>query len=747
MSNIYGRQRKLLSRMVGTLFLILLASTLPTVTSETPTASPTKAPVQPTASPNANPSANPSASPTKAPVQLTVSPTAPPTKQPTASPTEQPSMAPIPPTISPTTSPTTSPTEQPSMAPIPPTTSPTSSSTTSPSNQPSKSPIPPTTSPTTSPTAIPSNQPSKSPIPPTTSPTTSPTAIPSDQPSKSPIPPTTSPTTSPTAIPSDQPSKSPIPPTTSPTTSPTAIPSNQPSKSPIPPTTSPTVSPIGPPTEQPSKAPAQSSPTTSPEQPSNNSPTQSMSPSHSMVPSIRPSSVPSAMPSMALSMEPSNPPSGDPSVSPTAVPTTYDDCRNKYDTTDKFTVGTQTRSCAWVRRFSTTSRCRLENVSENCPFTCGFCSYPTQAPSTPAPTQAPITPPPTQAPSIYNCTGKEDTIGRFDVPGINSRKKCSWAGNDIESRCIMDNVLDNCPFTCGRCSTSEFPTYSPTISTNPTKAPTRMNTTPPTTYDCNGKVDRSDRFFVASIGTQKDCEWVRTNAEGRCGLSSLTDYCPITCGLCPEFPSQPPSIGPTTSAKPSSSPSLTPPLEVTSTIKIELGPISGNEMNTGETLFFEETVKAWIEPMLSENDPKITLTKFKVTNQTVVSARRRLADGGAMLTVEGKMKGEFNATDSFTESTDVGFGSKVENQFTDGEKNTVLINNLKSSDDPDGDYFDSVTALGFSRGSNPSGINTGPRDSTSSTSNSSALIAGLSSGGAVLLFAIALYAYARKRKR
>ena len=492
----------------------------------------------------------------------------------------------------------------------------------------------------------------------------------------------------------------------------------------------------------------QSSPTTSPEQPSNTSPTQSMSPSHSMVPSIRPSSVPSAMPSMALSMEPSNLPSGNPSVSPTAFPTTNDDCRNKYDTTDKFTVGGHTRSCAWVRRFSTTSRCRLENVSELCPFTCGFCAYPTQAPSTPAPTQAPITPPPTQAPTIYNCTGKEDSIGRFDVPGIGSRKQCSWAGNDIETRCIMDNVIDNCPFTCGRCSASEFPTYSPTISTNPTKAPTRMNTTPPTTYDCNGKVDRSDRFHVASIGTQKDCEWVGTNAEERCGLSSLTDYCPITCGLCPEFPSQTPSIGPTTSAKPSSSPSLTPPLEVTSTIKIELGPISGNEMNTGETLFFEESVKAWIEPMLSENDPKITLTKFKVTTQTVVSARRRLADGGAMLTVEGKMKGEFNATDSFTESTDVGFGSKVENHFTDGEKSTVLINNLKSSDDPDGDYFDSVTALGFSRGSDPSGINTGPRDSTSSsTSNSTALIAGLSSGGAVLLFAIALYAYARKRKR
>jgi len=202
---------------------------------------------------------------------------------------------------------------------------------------------------------------------------------------------------------------------------------------------------------------------------------------------------------------------------------------------------------------------------------------------------------------------------------------------------------------------------------------------------------------------------------------------------------------------PSKMPSMNPtksPVKVTSTFKLVLSPVTGEKMKDEEKAYFEEKAKAWIEPLLNGTVPKIELTDLKIVGQNVGSIRRRLVDDTAVLTVDIEINGKVQPTGSITQPSDVGFDDKVEGFFANGEHRAVLMDNLKTGDSANADYFDSVTSLNLPANKNQ--IKTGDditNDSTETQNNSIVVIAASAAGGAVVLFAAALYAYTRKRRR
>ncbi len=84
-----------------------------------------------------------------------------------------------------------------------------------------------------------------------------------------------------------------------------------------------------------------------------------------------------------------------------------------------------TRSCEWVMRKDTVSRCALPGVSEKCPSTCGTC---------------------------VSC---DDSNAWFAIefPKMDFNRSCDWvARQDTAVRCKLKGVKDICKLTCGECS-------------------------------------------------------------------------------------------------------------------------------------------------------------------------------------------------------------------------------------------------------------------------------------------------------
>jgi len=221
----------------------------------------------------------------------------------------------------------------------------------------------------------------------------------------------------------------------------------------------------------------------------------------------------------------------------------------------------KSRKCVWAQQQKTARRCtQIEEVASNCPNTCDTDCL-----------RSPL-----------SATGCRDSPYEFQlIAGKRPHKLCTWASaRNTALRCSKFPTKLYCPLTCESCDSE--PSVSPTLSPQPSKSPTELPSSKPSlsivptkavssvpssspTFICN---DAIDKFFVhAPVGANKPCDpWVKRNPEHRCGMTAglstsvgvVSDFCPVTCGLCPDAPSAKPSLSPPPSLKPSVEPSSGP---------------------------------------------------------------------------------------------------------------------------------------------------------------------------------------------
>ena len=210
------------------------------------------------------------------------------------------------------------------------------------------------------------------------------------------------------------------------------------------------------------------------------------------------------------------------------------------------------KKCVWVANKSTFKRCKKDEIAENCPNTCSpDCLRPPNS-----------------------ATGCRDFPSPFQLLANNKFKNCAWVAKNAAKRCPKYPANVYCPLVCSTCGAE--PSVSPTLSLQPTKSPSRAPSSTPSlsnnpsgdpskspsgipTFIC--AADSADQFYVQGVGAYKPCDpWVKNNVADRCvmptGIGDVTtgvvsDYCPETCGGCPDAP----SANPTLSMKPSRVPS------------------------------------------------------------------------------------------------------------------------------------------------------------------------------------------------
>jgi hypothetical protein len=181
------------------------------------------------------------------------------------------------------------------------------------------------------------------------------------------------------------------------------------------------------------------------------------------------------------------------------------------------------------------------------------------------------------------------------------------------------------------------------------------------------------------------------------------------------------------------------------TVGIEIGPIAGSKMNNDEKQLFESIAKIWIEPLFASNTPKITLRSIQVVNQRLVeSSGRRLQGSSSSLVVDVKVNGEFQPTQDFTKMTDIGYDNTVKGYFRTQKSRVALLNDLKENNDTNDKFFDSLNDLGLSSGNQIVGAHVDENKNISN--NDIIIIAATVSGGAVIVFAMAMYIWTKKRR-
>ena len=220
-------------------------------------------------------------------------------------------------------------------------------------------------------------------------------------------------------------------------------------------------------------------------------------------------------------------------------------------------------------------------------------------------------------------------------------------------------------------------------------------------------------------------------------MIAMAEKCPVTCGLCPA-PAPAPSLAP----------SLAPaPIKLSSAFKLAIGPVNG-EMSANQTQYFQEKAKAWVEPLLEDNEPKIDLINLEVVGQSFGSSRRRLQDNSSRLTIDIEVNGEVQASENITQASDVNFDNKVQQIFTNDATNANLITNLQNGSGTNADFFDEVTTLALPSTGNPIQKATDDNnDGAGPGNNNIGVIAASVACAAFVLFAAALYAYTKKRRR
>jgi len=169
-------------------------------------------------------------------------------------------------------------------------------------------------------------------------------------------------------------------------------------------------------------------------------------------------------------------------------------------------------------------------------------------------------------------------------------------------------------------------------------------------------------------------------------------------------------------------------------------------MNYDEKLLFESIVKIWIEPLFASNTPEITLISIQVVNQRLdVLSGRRLQGSGSSLVVDVEVSGEFQPTQEFIEMTDIGYDNIVKGYFRTQKSRVALLNDLKESNDANENYFDSLNDLGLSSGNQIIGALEN-NENKNISNNDIIIIAAIVSGGAVIVFAVAVYIWTKKRR-
>mmetsp|Transcript_1736 Transcript_1736/g.2081 ORF Transcript_1736/g.2081 Transcript_1736/m.2081 type:complete len:561 (-) Transcript_1736:240-1922(-) len=208
-------------------------------------------------------------------------------------------------------------------------------------------------------------------------------------------------------------------------------------------------------------------------------------------------------------------------------PLTCDACCEDSEEKYRVTIGTfagKKKTCTWAGE-KVRPRCNDPAAQEACPASCGLCPSPgtpaptvaTKAPtgSTPAPsTMGPTASPTSAAPTQYYdwCVDSEERFPIDSAWWINKPKSCAWARkSNPYSTCSINEVQQNCPYTCKVCQ-------------------------------CFNNQER----FETKSGL-KSCAWAaREDTWWRCNnLEAVRRNCPLLCGECEvEFPSVAPSAAP-----------------------------------------------------------------------------------------------------------------------------------------------------------------------------------------------------------
>lgn len=218
------------------------------------------------------------------------------------------------------------------------------------------------------------------------------------------------------------------------------------------------------------------------------------------------------------------------------------------------------KKCVWAANKSTFKRCKKDAIAENCPNTCSpDCLRPPNS-----------------------ATGCRDFPFIFQFLSSKKFKDCAWVAKNAGARCPKYPAKVYCPLVCSTCGAE--PSASPTLSLQPTKSPTRAPSSTPSlsnnpskdpskkpsltpTFIC--EADSAAQFYVqAPVGSYKPCDpWVKNNVAERCVLATglggvstgvVSDYCPETCGGCPNSPSANPTLSMKPSRVPTDEPSQSP---------------------------------------------------------------------------------------------------------------------------------------------------------------------------------------------
>jgi len=178
-----------------------------------------------------------------------------------------------------------------------------------------------------------------------------------------------------------------------------------------------------------------------------------------------------------------------------------------------------------------------------------------------------------EPPNDFN--GCVDSKKKFELPDFfpgGLKFDCEWVENDLEQRCMIEEVRIQCPRSCGLCSYPE-PSYesdqyewcedsddeveigSKTVKCRDVAKKNNKNAflcnfpsvkslCPRTCGNCECN-NNQESFVITSDGYHKGhertCSWVDRYSYPRCNISDSVANCPEVCGQCSNAPSQTPS--------------------------------------------------------------------------------------------------------------------------------------------------------------------------------------------------------------
>jgi len=164
------------------------------------------------------------------------------------------------------------------------------------------------------------------------------------------------------------------------------------------------------------------------------------------------------------------------------------------------------KSCKWVENKEDRRErlCKLEEVHENCPITCGICCEDDQF-------------------FHFEDIGGEDVHCKWITD--NSERKDKWCSESFNGKMIRDS----CPYSCDQCSL-------PHISVLPTSLAPSPEPTPLVTSSKSTNVPAHDHCLNNKLYRYKgkSCNWIRNEKDRStyCQNNEVKENCPITCGEC-----------------------------------------------------------------------------------------------------------------------------------------------------------------------------------------------------------------------